>query len=60
MEFSLKMAVVAIIVLIVLIVCVSMIVNWGGQSSSAIDGIMKFFQSLLGGKQMTNVPSLIK
>jgi len=57
MEFSIKMLVVIVLVLIVFAVSVVLISSWGGQSNSAISGLFKFFEGIMGGKQIT-APSL--
>ncbi len=52
------MLVVVFIVLVVLAVCIVLVTNWGGQSNSAIQGLFKFFESVLSGKQVGAPPNI--
>ena len=58
MEFSIKMLVVFLLVLVVLIVAIVLITGWSGQGNSAVSGLFKFFDGVLGGKQLGQMPSL--
>jgi len=57
MEFSIKILVVFFLVIIVFVVAVLLVTNWGGNASGAISGLFKFFEGIMGGKQVT-APSL--
>jgi len=57
MEYSIRMVAVVVIVLIILAVCLVLVMNWGSQSNSAVSGLFKFFEGVMGGKQITT-PSM--
>ena len=58
MEMSIRMVFVVFILLVVVLVAIGLITNWGGQSNSAVNGLFKFFESLIGNKQALQPPTI--
>jgi hypothetical protein len=48
MELTIRIVAMMIVILIAVLIAAGLILQWGGQSGSLLDQILKFFNGLLG------------
>lgn len=48
MELTLRVIMVMIVILVAVLICAALILQWGGQSGSLLDQLVKFFQGIVG------------